>query len=364
MNTDLPPFALLIDADNVARDALAAIIEDLTRDARIAVRRVYGDFTTQHLAAWRDVIANHGFHPVQQYRNSVGKNSSDSALIIDAMDLLHSGRFAGFCLVSSDGDFTRLATRIREDGLRMYGYGRNDAAKSFVNACERFTYIEHLLEPTSRATLALDREEASKSVEATPLPTAGLAAATAVAAGTPCIRAAVEASPLDPLRLQTQLLRAHANVAEEDGWALMARVAQYVRANQSDFDPRHHGASSFSRLLEATAVFDVVLRKKGNGQTHFCRPKKTLTQPIASHHLNRAVPADYVQALRDAASKSQGPDGWLSALVIGQQMKAMGRDLKDSGCATLYEALAATGLFEMRATNGSREFRLREVHRG
>ena len=191
MNTDLPPFALLIDADNVARDALAAIIEDLTRDARIAVRRVYGDFTTQHLAAWRDVIANHGFHPVQQYRNSVGKNSSDSALIIDAMDLLHSGRFAGFCLVSSDGDFTRLATRIREDGLRMYGYGRNDAAKSFVNACERFTYIEHLLEPTGRATLALDSEEASKTVEPATLPTAGLAAAAAVAAGPPGTGAAI-----------------------------------------------------------------------------------------------------------------------------------------------------------------------------
>ncbi|HRD88255.1 MAG TPA: NYN domain-containing protein [Accumulibacter sp.] len=290
---------------------------------------------------------------VQQYRNSVGKNSSDRALIIDAMDLLHSGRFAGFCLVSSDGDCTRLATRIREDGLRMYGYGRNDAAKSFVNACERFTYIEHLLEPTGRATLALDSEEASKTVEPATLPTAGLAAA------------AVVAAPLDPLRLQTQLLRAHANVAEEDGWALMARVAQYVRANQSDFDPRHHGASSFSRLLEASAVFDVVVRKKGYGQTHFCRPKKTLTQPIVVHHLDRAVAADYVQALSEAVSRSQGPDGWSSAVAIGKQLKAMGREIKDSGCATLHEALAAAGLFEMRDTDGARkEFRLKAVNCG
>jgi hypothetical protein len=147
------------------------------------------------------------------------------------------------------------------------------------------------------------------------------------------------------------------------GQAFVRLPGGFFHINQSDFDPRHHGASSFSRLLEATAVFDVVLRKKGNGQTHFCRPKKTLMQPIVSHHLNRAVPADYVQALRDAASKSQGSDGWSSAVVIGQQMKAMGRDLKDSGCATLHEALAATGLFEMRATNGSREFRLREMHR-
>jgi len=302
---------------------------------------------------------------VQQYRNSVGKNSSDSALIIDAMDLLHSGRFAGFCLVSSDGDFTRLATRIREDGLRMYGYGRNDAAKSFVNACERFTYIEHLLEPTGRATLALESDAGSKTVAPAPLPAAAGASAAVVAAVTPSTRAAVAAAPLDPLRLQTQLLRAHANVAEEDGWALIARVAQYVRANQSDFDPRHHGASSFSRLLEATAVFDVVVRKKGNGQTHFCRPKKSLTQPIATHHLDRAVAADYVRALGDAVSRSQGPDGWSSAVAIGHQLKAMGRELKESGYATLHEALAAAGLFEMRGTDGARkEFRLKAANRG
>ncbi len=167
---------------------------------------------------------------------------------------------------------------------------------------------------------------------------------------TPGTRAAVAAAPLDPLRLQTQLLRAHANVAEEDGWALIARVAQYGRANQSDFDPRHHGASSFSRLLEATAVFDVVVRNKGNGQTHFCRPKNSLTQPIATHHLDRAVAADYVQALGEAVSRSQGPDGWSSAVAIGQQLKAMGRELKESGCATRHEALAAAGLFEIVST--------------
>ncbi|HCV12863.1 MAG TPA: hypothetical protein DGC76_04045 [Candidatus Accumulibacter sp.] len=205
----------------------------------------------------------------------------------------------------------------------------------------------------------------SKTVEPAPLPTAGLASAAAVAAGPPGTGAAIAAAPLDPLRLQTQLLRAHANVAEEDGWALMARVAQYVRANQSDFDPRHHGASSFSRLLEATAVFDVVVRTKGNGQTHFCRPKKSLTQPIAAHHLDRAVAADYVQALSEAVSRSQGPDGWSSALAIGKQLKAMGRELKDSGYATLHEALSAAGLFEMRDTDGARkEFRLKAANRG
>src|SRR5574344_2265932 len=113
MKDELPNFALLIDADNDTPEIIAPVIEEITRDARLSVRRVYGDFTSPNLAKWREVLANHGIQPVQQYRNSVGKNATDSALIIDAMDLLHGGRLDGFCLVSSDGDFTRLATRIR-----------------------------------------------------------------------------------------------------------------------------------------------------------------------------------------------------------------------------------------------------------
>lgn len=144
MKHDLPNFALLIDADNDTPDIIAPIIEEITRDARLSVRRVYGDFTTPQLAKWRETLANHGIHPIQQYRNTVGKNASDSALIIDAMDLLHGRRLDGFCLVSSDGDFTRLATRIREDGLSVVGFGRKHAPKAFVSACERYIYVENL----------------------------------------------------------------------------------------------------------------------------------------------------------------------------------------------------------------------------
>lgn len=364
MNNNLPVFALLIDADNVTREALAPIIEDLTRDARIAVRRVYGDFTTQHLAAWRDAIANHGFHPIQQYRNSVGKNSSDSALIIDAMDLLHSGRFDGFCVVSSDGDFTRLATRIRENGLSIYGYGRNDTAKAFVNACERFTYIERLLDSSGRAALPLDGEAAPNAVKAVPTAAAVQVAKSAIPIEMPGTPAAFAASSLDLERLKSQLLRAYTNVADEDGWALISRVAQYLRANQSDFDPRHYGAGTFSRLLQAVAIFEVVQRKQGNGHAHFCRPRKTLAQPIKLDQVNCTVPAEYVEALKDAVTQSQGPDGWSSPAAIGYHLHTMGRKLEDSGCATLHEALAAAGIFEMRETNGTRkEFRLTTANR-
>ncbi len=359
MNNDLPVFALLIDADNVTREALAPIIEDLTRDARIAVRRVYGDFTTQHLAAWRDAIANHGFHPIQQYRNSIGKNSSDSALIIDAMDLLHSGRFDAFCVVSSDGDFTRLATRIREDGLSIYGYGRNDTAKAFVNACERFTYIERLLDSSGRATLPLDSEAAANPVEVAPTAAGGQVSRSTIPIEMPETPAAFAGSPLDLDRLKSQLLRAYTNVADEDGWALISRVAQYLRANQSDFDPRHYGAGTFSRLLQAVDIFEVVQRKQGNGHAHFCRPRKALAQPIKPDRVNRTVPAGYVEALKEAVAQSQGPDGWSSPAAIGYHLHAMGRKLEDSGCATLQEALGAARIFEMRETNGTRkEFRL------
>lgn len=109
---DFPAFAVLIDADNVRQESIGPIIEEITRHARITVRRIYGDFTTPHLAGWKLKLAEHAIHPIQQYRNTIGKNASDGALIIDAMDLLHSRRFEGFCLVSSDSDFTRLATRI------------------------------------------------------------------------------------------------------------------------------------------------------------------------------------------------------------------------------------------------------------
>ncbi|MBO3709225.1 MAG: NYN domain-containing protein [Candidatus Accumulibacter sp.] len=365
MNNNLPVFALLVDADNVTREALAPIIEDLTRDTRIAVRRVYGDFTTQHLASWRDAIANHGFHPIQQYRNSVGKNSSDSALIIDAMDLLHSGRFDGFCVVSSDGDFTRLATRIRENGLSIYGYGRNDTAKAFVNACERFTYIERLLDSSGRTTLPLDVEAAPNAVEAVPTAVAGQVAKPAIHIEMPGIPAAAfVASPLALERLKSQLLRSYTNVADEDGWALISRVAQYLRANQSDFDPRHYGAGTFSRLLQAVAIFEVVQRKQGNGHAHFCRPRKTLAQPIKPDQVNRTVPTEYVEALKDAVTQSQRPDGWSSPAAIGYHLHAMGRKLEESGCATLHEALGVAGIFEMRETNGTRkEFRLTTANR-
>jgi len=336
MKHDLPNFALLIDADNDTPDIIAPIIEEITRDARLSVRRVYGDFTSPNLAKWRETLANHGVQPVQQYRNSVGKNATDSALIIDAMDLLHGGRFDGFCLVSSDGDFTRLATRIREDGLSVYGFGRKHAPKAFVSACERYTYVENL----GVAPVASEKEKPN-ALPVTPH-------AHQDTNGTPKTRP-VDTAIAEKNKLKNLLLRAYTNVADEDGWALVSRVADYLRANHSDFDPRSYGSSNYIKLLQGSGSFDLEQRKQGNGTAHFCRPAK------------RSMTPTYVEALRTAVLAGKGENGWTNPAAIGAHLKEHGRSLEQSGCTSLTEALHAAGLFEMRDTdNAGKEFRLRK----
>ena len=340
MKHDLPVFALLIDADNVGKETIAPIIEEVTREARIAVRRIYGDFTTPQLASWRETLANHGIHPIQQYRNSVGKNASDSALIIDAMDLLHSGRFQGFCLVSSDSDFTRLATRIREDGLAVFGFGRKSTPKAFVNACERYIYVENLLNPPE---LPRDDESSIRLETKDAFPPAK----PAVSADESKPQAIKAAQPADIVKLKSLLLRAYSNVSDEDGWALLSRVSQHLRANHSDFDPRNYGTTTFTRLLDTLGSFEVIQRKQGNGHAHFCRPQK------------REMRADYIEALKSAVEATRSADGWSGLPAIGAHLRVHGHSLAESGCASLTEALHASGLFDMRDAGGiHKDFRL------
>ncbi|KXB31511.1 hypothetical protein AT959_07590 [Dechloromonas denitrificans] len=346
MKHDLPNFALLIDADNDTPDIIAPIIEEITRDARLSVRRVYGDFTTPHLAKWRETLANHGIHPIQQYQNSVGKNASDSALIIDAMDLLHGRRLDGFCLVSSDGDFTRLATRIREDGLSVVGFGRKHAPKAFVSACERYTYVENLGFAPESAPPA-----ASASV---PVATSAQSSLGSTSSRNGDISPEIKSRPptgkspaTEHIKLKSQLLRAYTNVADEDGWALVSRIALYLRANHSDFDPRSHGASNFIKLLQTSGSFELKQRKQGNGTAHFCRPTK------------RPMSTEYIAALKAAVATGQGIDGWTSLAAIGNHLRENGYNLESSGCASLTEAMHACGLFDMRDASGAhKDFRL------
>lgn len=369
MKHDLPVFALLIDADNVSKEAIAPIIEEITRHARIAVRRVYGDFTTSNLAGWRETLANHGIHPIQQYRNSTGKNSSDSALIIDAMDLLHSRRFDGFSLVSSDGDFTRLATRIREDGLTVFGFGRKDAAKAFVQACDSYVFIESLLNPPE-----LPKDESPKLQSYAPLnkemepprPPVGKPETQAM----PTKAQAPKAShSSDVSRLKDLIARAYTNVADEDGWALISRVEQYLRANHSELNPSNYGASTFFKLLSSLDTFKVEQRKQGNGHAQFCRPKKggasikSPAPPKLPAPTNTYPPAAYTEALKTAVAETCSDGQWAKIADIRFYLHEKGHRLDGTGFDTLESAIRATGLFDMCDAGGSNKmFRLASKH--
>jgi hypothetical protein len=356
MKHDLPSFAVLIDADNVQSDSISAIIEEITRNARITVRRIYGDFTSQNLAAWKTKLAEHAIHPIQQYRNTIGKNASDSALIIDAMDLLHSRRFEGFCLVSSDSDFTRLATRIREDGLVVYGFGEKKAPKSFVNACDRYTYVENLIAASppahiveSQTSLLVTEELMTQpdSLETTPT---NKTAQVEKEASKPMLAAEVTKTiNKPPLQASNLLLRAYTNVTDDHGWAMIGSMSSYIHANHSDFDPRSFGCAKFIDLIQKTDAFELIQRAHKNGQSYFCRPKRSGREHTETH--------EYLTALLKAVAEAKAPNGWAPICIIGQKLRALGHDISESGFSTLTEALNATSLFEMQGSGAARNFR-------
>ena len=149
-------FAVLIDADNTSPRIVDGLFEEVARFGEASVRRIYGDFSSPRLKSWTEVLQKHAIDPYQQFAYTSGKNASDIALVIDAMDLLHSGRFDGFCLVSSDSDFTRLASRLREEGADVYGFGAQKTPESFRQACRRFIYTENLLPESATAATEQD----------------------------------------------------------------------------------------------------------------------------------------------------------------------------------------------------------------
>lgn len=219
--------AVLIDADNAQASIAAELLGEIARYGTATVKRAYGDWTTQHLAGWKETLHNLAIQPVQQFRFTVGKNATDSALIIDAMDLLHSGTVDGFCLASSDSDFTRLATRIREAGLAVYGFGEEKTPRSFVAACDKFVYTE-VLRPVA------------KGAPAPALP-----------------------SPAEPL--QPVLFQAIAAATREDGWAPLSTVGSLVTKSNPSFDPRNYGFQKLGELVRAQAYLEVKSVAVGDG---------------------------------------------------------------------------------------------------
>jgi hypothetical protein len=230
--------AVLIDADNVSPARIGAVLAEITQYGIASVKRVYGDWTKANLRGWKDAASEHVIHPMQQFDNTVGKNATDSALIIDAMDLLYTRRFTGFCIVSSDSDFTRLASRIREDGVTVYGFGERKTPEAFRNACDRFTYLDVLVEPDTGAE-----------------PDAGAA------------QAVVTRVPGNKLRSDTKLLstirQSIGTASGDDGWANLSAVGLQIRKQLPDFDPRNWGYAKTSDLLRELGLFTLESREGG-----------------------------------------------------------------------------------------------------
>src|SRR6266581_649286 len=216
--------AILIDADNTSPRIAAGLFEEVAKFGEASVRRIYGDFSGQRLKSWADILQKYAIDPYQQFAYTTGKNASDIALAIDAMDLLHSGRFDGFCLVSSDSDFTRLASRMREQGADVYGFGAQKTPESFRQACRRFIYTENLL--PEAVTSGADTPPKSKSLQPR-------------AAAIPILEKAIS------------------QIDSEDGWVMLGEVGGQISNLFSDFDVRSYGHSKLSDLVRKTGAFDV-----------------------------------------------------------------------------------------------------------
>ena len=224
--------AVLIDADNAQPSILDGLLSEIAKYGTANVKRIYGDWTLPHLKGWKEHLLQYSIQPIQQFGYTSGKNSTDSSLIIDAMDLLYTGKFDGFCIVSSDSDFTRLASRIREAGLIVYGFGERKTPKAFVSACDKFIFTE-VLRSKDNGNEKISRKTTSELKQDTKLVN--------------LLRNAVEAS------------------SDDSGWAHLASVGSNIAKQASEFDPRNYGYKKLGELMSATNVFQIEERTVGNG---------------------------------------------------------------------------------------------------
>ncbi len=239
--------AVLIDADNAQPSIIEGLLAEVARFGTASVRRIYGDWTSTRLTSWKKALLQYSIQPVQQFGYTQGKNATDSALIIDAMDLMYTRRFDGFCLVSSDSDFTRLAVRLREEGLVVYGFGEKKTPEPFVQACDKFIYTE-VLRPVD-AVETSEKQPDSKPPE----------------------RAAI------PKKVVNLITKAVEDVSEESGWAQLGTVGSNLTKVRPDFDSRLYGFRKFSDLVRALPdVFELEERQLPGGVAIYIRRRVSL----------------------------------------------------------------------------------------
>ena len=261
--------AVLIDADNVSPKYIKYIIDELANHGTPTYKRIYGDWTKPQLGNWKEVLLEYSITPIQQYSYTFGKNATDSALIIDAMDILYSSSVDGFCIVSSDSDFTRLAARLREAGMYVIGMGEKKTPKPFISACEKFKYLEAL---SSAQTLAAEPPASDSKIDQ--------------------IREKPLVKADDDLKELVQSIRSIImEISDEDGWAFMGDIGNMLNKRHPDFDTRNYGFTKLTPLVESLKSFEIDSRRTSNPHIvhKFVRIKQPVTgkQPNSSKKPNK-----------------------------------------------------------------------------
>jgi uncharacterized LabA/DUF88 family protein len=232
--------AVLIDADNVPYANVKEMLEEISKNGTPTIKRIYADWTKPTVSGWKNVLLENAITPIQQYSYTSGKNSSDSALIIDAMDILYSGKVNGFCIVSSDSDFTRLATRLREAGMTVIGFGEKKTPQPFISACDKFIYLEILKTATSERVNSTKTKEKIKQKE----------------------------EPLSKVDSETVKLIVESvnDLADESGWTFLGSLGNYILKKKPDFDPRNYGFLKLLPLIKNIHKFEIDERETGAGK--------------------------------------------------------------------------------------------------
>ena len=224
-------FAVLIDADNVPYANVKGMMEEIAKYGTPTFKRIYGDWTKPTVSGWKSVLLENAITPIQQYSYTTGKNATDSAMIIDAMDILYTGKVDGFCIISSDSDFTRLALRLREAGVKVIGMGQKKTPAPFIAACDKFIYIEIL----SKNANVSSKEEDKKEEEVQPTNTI---------------------KHLDQQTIQL-IASSISDLADESGWAFLGEVGTLMLKKEPDFDPRNYGFKKLGQLIKSTQHFEI-----------------------------------------------------------------------------------------------------------
>jgi len=231
-------FAVLIDADNVPYANVKGMMEEIAKYGTPTFKRIYGDWTKPTVSGWKSVLLENAITPIQQYSYTTGKNATDSAMIIDAMDILYTGKVDGFCIISSDSDFTRLALRLRESGVKVIGMGQKKTPSPFIAACDKFIYIEILSETSVTPSKEEDKKEE--------VPEAG------------------SIKSLDKKTIQL-IASSIGDLADESGWAFLGEVGNLILKKEPDFDPRNFGYKKLGQLIKSIRDFEIDERQSDKG---------------------------------------------------------------------------------------------------